>query len=152
VYLFDEFDAIGGKRTADNDIAEMRRVLNSFLQFLEEPLSTDSLILCATNHAELLDRALFRRFDEVLEFGLPDEAVARELLSGRLESFGFDDSWWPSISESTVGLSHAELVAATEDVMKRVILTGRKHADLLLVRDMLKRRIAMRETIAQLDR
>jgi SpoVK/Ycf46/Vps4 family AAA+-type ATPase len=152
VYLFDEFDAIGGKRTADNDIGEMRRVLNSFLQFLEEPQSTDSLILCATNHAVLLDRALFRRFDEVIEYGLPDEAVARELLSSRLESFGFNDSWWPIISKCIAGLSHAELVSAAEDVMKRVILTGRKHADPLLVRDRLERRVAMCETIAQLDR
>jgi SpoVK/Ycf46/Vps4 family AAA+-type ATPase len=151
VYLFDEFDAIGGKRTADNDIAEMRRVLNSFLQFLEEPQSTDSLILCATNHPNLLDRALFRRFDEVLEYGLPNEAIARELLNSRLESFGFEASWWPTISSCVSGLSHAELVAAAEDVMKRAILTGRKHADPQLVRDMLERRTAMRATIAQLD-
>ncbi len=152
VYLFDEFDAIGGKRTADNDIAEMRRVLNSFLQFLEEPQSTDSLILCATNHAELLDRALFRRFDEVIEYGLPDEAVARELLRGRLEPFGFEDSWWPIIGKCVSGLSHAELVAAAENVMKRVILTGKKKADALLVRDMLERRVTMHETITQLGR
>jgi SpoVK/Ycf46/Vps4 family AAA+-type ATPase len=42
VYLFDEFDAIGGKRGATNDVGEMRRVLNSFLQFLEEGNATDS--------------------------------------------------------------------------------------------------------------
>jgi SpoVK/Ycf46/Vps4 family AAA+-type ATPase len=152
VYLFDEFDAIGGKRTADNDIAEMRRVLNSFLQFLEEPHSSDSIVLCATNHPGLLDRALFRRFDEVIEYGLPNEAVARELLSTQLGSFGFEDSWWPVISRSINGLSHAELVAAAEDVMKQVILTRKKHADATLLRDMLDKRVAMRETIAQLDR
>jgi SpoVK/Ycf46/Vps4 family AAA+-type ATPase len=152
VYLFDEFDAIGGKRTADNDIAEMRRVLNSFLQFLEEPHSSDSIVLCATNHPELLDRALFRRFDEVIEYGLPDEAAARELLHNQLGSFGFEDSWWPVIDRSINGLSHAELVAAAEDVMKQVILTQKKQADATLLRDMLDKRVAMRETIAQLDR
>jgi SpoVK/Ycf46/Vps4 family AAA+-type ATPase len=152
VYLFDEFDAIGGKRTADNDIAEMRRVLNSFLQFLEEPHSSDSIVLCATNHPELLDRALFRRFDEVIEYGLPDEAVARELLHNQLGSFGFEGSWWPLISRSINGLSHAELVAAAEDVMKQVILTRKKQADATLLRDMLDKRVAMRETIAQLNR
>ena len=50
VYLFDEFDAIGSKRTADNDVGEMRRVLNSFLQFMEEENSTDSVIAAATNY------------------------------------------------------------------------------------------------------
>lgn len=151
VYLFDEFDAIGGKRTADNDIAEMRRVLNSFLQFLEEPRSTDSLVLCATNHYELLDKALFRRFDEVVEYGLPDETVAQELLHGRLSSFGFEQSWWPAIKEDATGLSHAELVAAAEDVMKQVVLRKRNKADLELLRDKLRRRSAMRETVKQLN-
>jgi SpoVK/Ycf46/Vps4 family AAA+-type ATPase len=151
VYLFDEFDAIGGKRTADNDIAEMRRVLNSFLQFLEEPRSTDSLVLCATNHYELLDKALFRRFDEVVEYGLPDETVARELLAGRLGSFGFDESWWPMLKEEVIGLSHAELVATAEDVMKQVVLKKKNKADLQLLRDKLRRRTAMRETVKQLN-
>jgi SpoVK/Ycf46/Vps4 family AAA+-type ATPase len=152
VYLFDEFDAIGGKRNADNDIGEMRRVLNSFLQFLEEPNSTDSLVLCATNHSELLDRALFRRFDEVIEYGLPDDAVARELLYTRLHAFGFDDSWWPEVSAYAAGLSHAELVAAAEDVMKEVILAREKHADARLLRDKLVRRSETREMITELDR
>jgi len=62
VYLFDEFDALGGRRAERNDVGEIRRVLNSFLQFLERDES-DSLVIAATNHPELLDRALFRRFD-----------------------------------------------------------------------------------------
>jgi SpoVK/Ycf46/Vps4 family AAA+-type ATPase len=152
VYLFDEFDAIGSKRTADNDIGEIRRVLNSFLQFLEEPKNTDSLILCATNHSELLDRALFRRFDEVIEYGLPDQAIAHELLATRLNSFGFDESWWTSISDCVTGLSHAELVAATQDVMKHVILAKGKSADVELLRDKLERRIATHEAVNRLDK
>jgi SpoVK/Ycf46/Vps4 family AAA+-type ATPase len=152
VYLFDEFDAIGGKRNADNDIAEMRRVLNSFLQFLEEPQSTDSLILCATNHPELLDRALFRRFNEVLEYSLPDQKAAQDLLNARLRAFGFGESWWPIIGDYIAGLSHAELVAAAEDVMKQVILTRARKADAYLMREMLLRRTATRETIGRLDR
>ena len=68
VYLFDEFDAVGGNRDATNDVAEMRRVLNSFLQFMEETTTTDSLIIAATNSPNLLDKALLRRFDLVLEF------------------------------------------------------------------------------------
>jgi len=67
VYLFDEFDAIGGRRTAANDVGEIRRVLNSFLLFLGQERS-DSLVVAATNHPDLLDRALFRRFDDVVEY------------------------------------------------------------------------------------
>ena len=65
VYLFDEFDAIGSHRSADNDVGEMRRVLNSFLQFMEER-STTALSSQRPTIRELLDRALGRRLDEVI--------------------------------------------------------------------------------------
>src|SRR5882762_2051813 len=81
VYLFDEFDAVGGQRTATNDVAEMRRVLNSFLQFMEESNSTDSVIICSTNHPSLLDRALLRRYDQVLEFDAPTSAQIKQLIT-----------------------------------------------------------------------
>ena len=70
VYLFDEFDAIGSERTAGNDVGEVRRVLNSFLQFLEQD-DSDSIIVAATNLASMLDEALFRRFDEVIRYDRP---------------------------------------------------------------------------------
>jgi SpoVK/Ycf46/Vps4 family AAA+-type ATPase len=69
VYFFDEFDAIGARRSERNDVGEIRRVLNSFLQFLEED-DSEGLIVAATNHPELLDPALFRRFDDVIEYAL----------------------------------------------------------------------------------
>ena len=81
VYLLDEFDAIGARRGDPNDVGEIRRVLNSVLAFMEEPNSTDSLVLAATNHVEILDEALARRFDEVIEYTLPDVAAARALAS-----------------------------------------------------------------------
>jgi len=80
VYLFDEFDALGAHRTQSNDVGEIRRVLNSFLQLLEKDTS-NSLIVAATNHPEMLDRALFRRFDDVIEYGLPDSGLAEEILA-----------------------------------------------------------------------
>ncbi len=80
VYLFDEFDAIGSKRTADNDVGEMRRVLNSFLQFMEEENSTDSVIIAATNHPQLLDEALFRRFDDIIRYDSPDAPMIELVL------------------------------------------------------------------------
>ncbi len=78
VYLFDEFDALGAHRSQSNDVGEIRRVLNSFLQLLEKDTS-QSLIVAATNHPEMLDRALFRRFDDVIEYNLPDAKLAEEI-------------------------------------------------------------------------
>ena len=83
VYFFDEFDALGGERAANNDVGEIRRVLNSFLQFLEQEES-DSLIVGATNHQGMLDRALFRRFDAILEYGLPSGETLVSLMKSNL--------------------------------------------------------------------
>ena len=79
IYFFDEFDAIGGDRSMDNDVGEMRRVLNALLQFIEQDQS-DSIIVAATNNPKLLDQALFRRFDDVLYYSLPDEEERKHLI------------------------------------------------------------------------
>ena len=124
VYLLDEFDAIGARRGDSNDVGEIRRVLNSVLAFMEEPNSTDSLVLAATNHVEILDEALARRFDEVIEYGLPDQSAARAILERRLGSFKLSARSWPTIEAALDGLSQAELVRAADAVVKDAILEG----------------------------
>lgn len=96
IYLFDEVDALGGHRAAQNDVGEIRRVLNSFLQFLEEDTS-ESIIIAATNHPALLDNALFRRFDTVMDFALPDDAAVEAVIRNRLSSFQISNLSWPRI-------------------------------------------------------
>ena len=83
IYFFDEFDAIGSQRGLTNDVGEIRRVLNSFLQMIEQEQS-HSLVVAATNHPEILDPALFRRFDDILHYDLPDQSQIAELLKTRL--------------------------------------------------------------------
>jgi SpoVK/Ycf46/Vps4 family AAA+-type ATPase len=124
VYLLDEFDALGARRGDPNDVGEIRRVLNSVLAFMEEPNTTDSLVLAATNHVEILDEALARRFDEVIEYGLPNLPAARAILERRLGKFKFDDQSWESIEPALKGLSQAELVRAADAVVKDAILEG----------------------------
>lgn len=124
VYLFDEFDAIGAKRGERNDVGEIRRVLNSFLQFLEND-DSDSLIVAATNHPELLDPALFRRFDDVLRYELPDANVAQSILEARLSLFDTSEIDWEDISAKSPGLSQGELSRAADEAAKRAILSNR---------------------------
>ena len=123
VYLFDEFDAIGARRTQTNDVGEIRRVLNSFLQFLEKDES-DSLVIAATNHPDLLDKALFRRFDDVIEYLLPDQRTAVEVVQARLARFNVSDLDWKRICNEVGGLSQAELVRASDEAAKNAILQG----------------------------
>ncbi len=148
VYLFDEFDAIGGRRTADNDVGEMRRVLNSFLQFLEEPNSTDSVVVAATNHPELLDRALFRRFDDILEYTLPDSEAIRNVLATRLSAFRPSRIVWSKVVEAAAGLSQADLARAADEVVKEAILRDEKLISTEALIGALQERRAVRETVA----
>lgn len=122
VYLFDEFDAVGGHRGASNDVAEMRRVLNSFLQFMEEKSATDSPVVAATNHPELLDRALLRRFDEVLEFDLPGPEQARAIIKANLRPLKYPRLAWATLEKAARGLSQAEISRAVEETVKNAIL------------------------------
>lgn len=121
VYLFDEFDALGGDR-AGNDVGEARRILNSFLVFLENS-SSESLIIAATNHRAILDKALFRRFDMVLDYALPDPQQASAVMRTRLGSIA-KGVRWTALADDMAGLSHADLVRAAETAAKSVILAG----------------------------
>jgi SpoVK/Ycf46/Vps4 family AAA+-type ATPase len=121
VYLFDEFDAIGAERAAGNDVGEIRRVLNSFLQFLEQDPSR-SLIVAATNHPASLDAALFRRFDAVVEYVAPTKEQAEVAVRNRLAAFDTSGLDWSAVREATRGLSYAEVAAASDAAAKDAVL------------------------------
>lgn len=124
VYLFDEFDAIGGERDLGNDVGEMRRVLNAFLQFIENDTS-DNLIIAATNNLRLLDRALFRRFDDVLHYALPDEMRRKQLIANLLGTFRSRRFPLVKAAKAGKGLSHSEIDRACRDAIKQAILDNK---------------------------
>src|SRR5208282_4029136 len=107
VYLFDEFDSIGSARGLNNDVGEIRRVLNSFLQMVEQD-NSDSLVIAATNHVRILDRALFRRFDDVIEYDLPDRERIVQTLKAKLGAFA-GKIQWPKVATAARGLNFADI-------------------------------------------
>jgi len=123
VYLFDEVDALAGSREAANDVGEIRRVLNSFLQFLEQDES-QSILLATSNLPSLLDRALFRRFDKTIHYALPTAAIANRVIRNRLSVLDLGNVDWRKVGRSASGLSHAEISTAAELAAKDAILTG----------------------------
>ncbi|PYF01436.1 ATPase family protein associated with various cellular activities (AAA) [Rhodopseudomonas faecalis] len=149
VYLFDEFDAVGGHRTATNDVAEMRRVLNSFLQFMEEDNATDSVIICSTNHPKLLDRALLRRYDQVLEFEEPTPEQVRKLIGANLGAMKISKPNWKKIVEMAAGLSQSEIVRAIDDAIKTAILDERNHLTTGNLLERLTERHSMRNAFSE---
>ncbi len=133
IYLFDEFDAIGADRSLDTDVGEMRRVLNSFLQFIEQD-SSDSIIVAATNNSKMLDQALFRRFDDVLHYSLPSTNEIATLLNYKLSGSPISIRLTDKEIDAANQLSHAEIVRACEDFIKTAILSNKNVDQQTLIR------------------
>lgn len=136
VYLFDEFDAIGSQLGMDNEVGEQRRILNTFLQLLERD-DSDSFIIAATNSIESIDKAMFRRFDDVIEYKLPDTEQRLALLREYL--YTAKDLDFSSAESLFDGMSHAEIKMVCSDIFKESLLNDRK-IDLPLVQTIVNMR------------
>lgn len=126
VYFFDEFDAIGSNRGLANDVGEVRRILNSFLQMIEQD-NSNSLIIAATNHPDILDAALFRRFDDIVRYGLPEAPAILTLLKNRLSAHVKKGFHWPQLVRAAEGLSGAEIARATNEAIKKALIEDKEH-------------------------
>lgn len=124
VYLFDEFDSIGSHRNQGQDIGEVKRVLNSFLINIEKDKS-NSIIIAATNLPNTLDKALFRRFDDVIHYPLPDKEQIIEILEKSTNGFSFSTTVnFATIAKSALGLNYSDIAKACEETIKEMILSG----------------------------
>lgn len=125
VYLFDEFDSIGTFRGDTRDIGEVRRVLSTFLQLIEND-GSDSIIVAATNYEHMLDNALFRRFDDVVEFPRPSVGLLAEFLKRRLQFVVNSDAdiSWERVAKEAEGLSFADMERASADALKAMLMNG----------------------------
>lgn len=144
VYFFDEFDALGSHRASSNDVGEARRILNSFLQMIEQD-DSNSVIVCATNHIEALDHALFRRFDDVIRYELPSEDEIIALFKSRLRTYVAKGFSWKRLAQVAEGLSNAEITLAANDAIKEMLI----HDQASISISMLKLAIEDRKHISQ---
>lgn len=119
VLLFDEFDMLARDRNDRGDHGELKRVVGALLQLIETT-TTDSLIIATSNHASLLDSALWRRFDEVVEFDLPTPEERTALLEMKLRSV-IHDIDLPTVAHRLDGYSHAEVEAVALDSIRLMV-------------------------------
>jgi SpoVK/Ycf46/Vps4 family AAA+-type ATPase len=126
VFLFDEFDSIGFQRGGTTDVGEARRIVNTFLASIENVQGT-SLVICATNHPDVLDSALFRRFDDLLRYSLPDRSLIRRLVSQRLFERRLRDADIDidEVELLATGMNFSEIVSACDDALKEALLNDR---------------------------
>lgn len=124
VYLFDEFDSVAKARGDSQDVGEMNRVVTAFLQLVDADRS-GSILVAATNHIELLDRAVFRRFDVIVPFEKPTRPQLVDLLRLRLGAVGLGEAAADELAARAEGWSFADVVRACDDAVRTMALDGR---------------------------
>ena len=125
VYLMDEIDALAASRDSDSDVGEARRILNSFLQFLDDDTGP-SIIVATTNLPKILDKAILRRFDAVLLYDLPAATAIKLAMSRRLIDFDVSKVQWNQVVEHAIGLSSFDVIHAAIDAARRAVLCSKK--------------------------
>jgi SpoVK/Ycf46/Vps4 family AAA+-type ATPase len=121
---FDEIDMLAGDRNG-SDSDEIRRVVTVILQELES-YSADNPVVATTNHGELLDAALWRRFDEILTFKHPNQEQIAQLLKVKLRRAKLKVNR-EQVARSLQGLSHAQIEVVCLDAMRRSVLSEREY-------------------------
>lgn len=124
VLLFDEFDAIGKSRTENSETGELKRVVNTFLQLMDE-YEGDGIVVAATNHEQFIDHALWRRFDEVIHFELPEAAETERLLCELLSVVEINDFQPVEVCNNFQGLSHSDITKICAGAIKQMVLSDR---------------------------
>lgn len=139
VALFDEFDALAKDRGDTADHGELKRSVNAVLQMLDGYRGS-SILIATTNYESLLDHAVWRRFDEVMRFEMPNlDQIMRLLslkLSGIRRNFDTEDEQVASVFN---GLSHADIERVLRRAVKEMILSGREFLEKSHIDDALAR-------------
>jgi SpoVK/Ycf46/Vps4 family AAA+-type ATPase len=125
IVLFDEFDIIGKDRDDSHEHGEIKRVVNNFLQMLDN-FKGDSILFAATNHQNMLDSAIWRRFDAVIDYELPDEATRKKIFERYLRPIKCDKKIdYNKAAKSSQGLSPADIEMIAVEAMKSAIIDAR---------------------------
>jgi AAA+ superfamily predicted ATPase len=123
--LFDEFDAIARSRNDQYEHGEIKRVVNTFLQQIDN-FKGRSLVIAATNFEQSLDYAIWRRFDSTLRFDMPDNSEKVRLFNLKLKQFKGSENIIIEFISDMENFSHADVERAALAVIKRCILDGRR--------------------------
>ena len=126
ILFLDECDYIAKRRGDRRDVGEVSRIANTLLQLLED-YDAPGLLLAATNLDEVLDHAIFRRFDDVFCVPMPGKRQIAELLTVTLSAMQPDRHvYWDKLAEELTGMSAATVVQVAQDAAKHVVLSGRE--------------------------
>lgn len=131
VLFLDEFDAVAKNRDDRNELGELKRVVNCLLQEMDG-FSSECILIAATNHDALLDKAIWRRFSKVLKLGPPDRDEIEQLLhcylEGKVQGLFTSRAYLRRVVGTMSGLSHADVRTILLNALRRAVLDGRAEA------------------------
>jgi SpoVK/Ycf46/Vps4 family AAA+-type ATPase len=123
ILLLDEIDAIGKRRDDPRDVGELKRIVNTLLQQMDRTGSGESVFVAASNHQHLLDAALWRRFDDIIEFPQPSSEQRQRLLKNLLRGVRVQGEASGAVQAST-GMSCADIESCMHEAIKSMVLDG----------------------------
>ena len=132
VLFLDEFDAIAKARDDQHELGELKRVVNSLLQNIDD-YCNDGILIAATNHQELLDSAIWRRFQAVIEMprpGLSEIKQMMELLPEFVDTTQIKENQWKKVYQSMVGLSYSDIKKINNNISKKAVLNDNAILDI----------------------
>ncbi|WP_304333609.1 AAA family ATPase [Brachyspira innocens] len=129
IVLFDEFDIIAKNRDDSHEHGEIKRVVNNFLQMMDN-FSGDSIIFAATNHQQLLDPAIWRRFDDIIYYDLPNDKTRRELFDKYIKIIKRkDDIDMEELVKKSKGLSASDIKMIVTEAIKISVINSKDEID-----------------------
>lgn len=128
ILFLDEFDAIAKARDDQYELGELKRVINSLLQNIDS-FAKQNILIAATNHPELLDKAIWRRFNTVVEIGLPQEdeinALIKTFTSDFASEFYDDEKRLDRLSKLFITKSPSDIKTIINNAKARTVISNR---------------------------
>ncbi|MDQ0138956.1 anti-phage ATPase IteA [Cupriavidus necator] len=128
VLLLDEFDALASARGNERDVGELQRIVIALLQNIDA-LPGHTVVVAATNFAQGIDPAVWRRFPFQIPFSMPDASLRRALWKTMLRNFAPASLHWDELVHSSEGVSGAIIEQVCNDAIRTAILAGQPEAD-----------------------
>ncbi|MHA6697439.1 AAA family ATPase [Chryseobacterium sp. A321] len=126
ILFLDEFDAIAKARDDSHETGELKRVINSLLQNIDEFSETGGILIAATNHEQLLDSAIWRRFEKVINLTVPNYDEVENLIKiyfKKIEDkIEYDDKKIEALSKYLHGYSHSEVIKVLNNAYYNAII------------------------------
>ena len=133
ILFLDEFDAIAKARDDSHELGELKRVVNSLLQNIDD-FAQEGILIAATNHAGMLDTAVWRRFQTIIELPQPGAEEIRRFIEqfpDVADDSGITDSQWKSIIKALEGLSYSDIKDIVQNMLKKIVLQKKMEIEII---------------------